>query len=236
MTGTNLHLLRFLAVYTILMTAIYSLIPYKTPWNMLGFLHGMILLAGAGAVAITKMLPNAFARTLIILLMLIGGVHLAWQAYLANYQYYENPANPYVYAHPANDVFTIVRRVEEMSQAHPGGHAMYVQVISPDDDYWPLPWYLRAFNNIGWWKQVDESVPSAPLIIASPQVETALMRKLYELPPPGQRPLYVPLFDAYTELRPQVELRGYVRKDLWDRFQEQQTQYESSYTKYQHRD
>ncbi len=234
MTSTNLHLLRFIAFYTILMTAFYSLIPYKTPWNMLSFLHGMILLAGVGAVVITKMLPNIFARGLVILLMLAGGVHLAWQAYLGNYQYYENPANPYVYAHPTNEVFTIARRVEEMSQVHPDGHAMYIQVISPDDDYWPLPWYLRAFHNSGWWKEVDESVPSAPLIIASPKVETALMRKLYELPPPGQRPLYVPLFDRYTELRPQVELRGYVRKDLWDRFQEQQTQYESSVTKYQH--
>jgi uncharacterized protein (TIGR03663 family) len=233
--SANLHMLRFLAFYTILMTAIYSFIPYKTPWNMLGFLHGMILLAGIGAVAITKMLPSTFTRGLVILLMLAGGVHLAWQAYLANYQYYENPANPYVYAHPLNDVFTIVRRVEEISQAHSDGRAMYIQMICPDDDYWPLPWYLRAFPNIGWWKEVDESVPSAPLIIASPKVETALMRKLYELPPPGQRPLYVPLFDRYTELRPQIELRGYVRKDLWDRLQEQQTQDESSYTKYQHR-
>lgn len=234
--SANLHLLRFLAFYTILMTAFYSLIPYKTPWNMLSFLHGMILLAGVGAVVIAKTLPNVFARALVILLMLAGGVHLARQAYLANYQYYENPANPYVYAHPLNEVSTIVRRVEEMSQAHPDGHAMYIQVISPDDDYWPLPWYLRAFPNIGWWKEVDESVSSAPLIIASPKVETALMRILYELPPPGQRPLYVPLFDSYTELRPQIELRGYVRKDLWDRFQEQQTQDESSDTKYQHWD
>jgi hypothetical protein len=31
----------------------------------------------------------------------------------------------------------------------------------------------------------------------------------------------VPLFDTYTELRPQIELRGYVTKDLWDRFRQQ---------------
>jgi hypothetical protein len=81
---------------------------------------------------------------------------------------------------------------------------------------------LRSFTNIGWWKQIDETVPAAPLIIASPEIEAALLRKLFELPPPGQRYLYVPLLDEYTELRPQIELRGYVRKDLWDRFQERQ--------------
>jgi hypothetical protein len=46
------------------------------------------------------------------------------------------------------------------------------------------------------------------------------LRKLYELPPPGQRQLYVPLFDRYMQLRPQVELLGFVTKDLWDKYQQ----------------
>jgi len=216
--GASLFFIRFVAFYTLVMTIVYSIIPYKTPWNLISFWHGMILLAGAGAVALTKILSNTFARALVIVLIIAGGIHLAWQAYLANYKYYENPANPYVYAHPVNDVFTMVKRVEAIVQAHPAGRNLYIQVICPDDDYWPLPWYWRALTNIGWWKELDEKISAAPLIIASPKIEPALMRKLYELPPPGQRHLYVPLFDAYSELRPQIELRGYVRKDLWDRF------------------
>ncbi|MCI0697125.1 TIGR03663 family protein [candidate division KSB1 bacterium] len=218
--GIDDHLLCFIAFYTFFMTAVYSIIPYKTPWNLISFLHGMILLAGVGAVAMMKTLSNKFVRIAVITLIIAGGVHLVWQAYLANYKYYENPANPYVYAHPLNDTFKMVRRVEAIAPAHPDGRNLYIQVICPDDDYWPLPWYLRSFTHIGWWNQVDANVPAAPLIIASPKVEPALMRKLYELPPPGQRHLYVPLFDTYTELRPRIELRGYVRKDLWDRFQE----------------
>jgi len=217
--AANQRLLRFLAFYTLLMTIFYSFIPYKTPWNLLSFWHGMILLAGAGAMAILKLFSNKFVRGIIVLLMLVGGAHLGWQSYLANHQYYDDPANPYVYAHPVDDVFTIVKRVEEIAQAHPAGRNLYVQVICPDNDYWPLPWYLRAFPNIGWWREVNETAPAAQLVIAAPQFEAALMRKFYELPPPGQKHLYVPLFDAYTELRPQIELRGYVRKDLWDRLQ-----------------
>ena len=44
-------LLRFLALYTILLTLLYALIPYKTPWSMLSFVHGLALLAGVGAAA-----------------------------------------------------------------------------------------------------------------------------------------------------------------------------------------
>ena len=43
-------MLRFLGFYTLLMATAYSVIPYKTPWCLLGFLHGMVLLAGIGAV------------------------------------------------------------------------------------------------------------------------------------------------------------------------------------------
>lgn len=215
----NFDLLRFIAFYTIIMTVSYSIIPYKTPWCMLGFLHGMILLAGVGVVAIIRLAPNFLARTIIILLLLAAGAHLAWQGYSASYKFYADLRNPYVYAHTSTDIFTITRRIKDVSRVHPDGHSMYIQVICPEDDYWPLPWYLRSFSNVGYWSEVDRDVPSAPVIIAQPEVETALVRKLYELPPPGQRDLYVPLFDNYVELRPQVELRGYITKELWDSYQ-----------------
>ena len=38
--GVNFHMLRFIAFYTLAMTVVYSVIPYKTPWCLLGFLHG----------------------------------------------------------------------------------------------------------------------------------------------------------------------------------------------------
>src|ERR1039458_83032 len=42
---------RFLALYTFALMAAYSLISYKTPWCLLSFWHGMILLSGGGAAA-----------------------------------------------------------------------------------------------------------------------------------------------------------------------------------------
>jgi uncharacterized protein (TIGR03663 family) len=216
-------LLIFIAFYTAIMTVVYSILPYKTPWCMLGFLHGMILLAGVGTAAIIKLAPNALVRVLVGLLLIVGIAHLAWQAYLGNYKLYADSRNPYVYAHTTTDVFAIVGRVEAIAKVYEDGRNINIQVICPQHDYWPLPWYLRTFANVAWRDKVTDDVVSAPLIIASPKVEHELLAKLYQLPPPGRKNLYVPLFDTYTELRPQVELRGYVTKDLWDRFKQQGT-------------
>ncbi len=220
----NLTLLRFLAFYTLIMTAAYSSIPYKTPWCLLGFLHGMILLAAVGVAALIKMSLYRWEKLVVGCLLVLFGLLLPiGQAYLGNYKYYADPFNPYVYAHPTTDVFETVRRIEEVARVSPDGHNIYIQIICPAGDYWPLPWYLRSFSNVGWWNDVEENIPTAPVIIASPSVESALLKKLYELPPPGKKNLYVPLFDSYTELRPGVELRGFVTKDLWDRLLQSQS-------------
>jgi hypothetical protein len=90
----------------------------------------------------------------------------------------------------------------------------------PDHEYWPLPWYLRSFRHTAWWDHVDRDQPAAPLIIAASSVEQELIRKLYDLPPPGHRYLYLSLFPDYKELRPGQEVRVYLRKDIWDRLPE----------------
>jgi len=227
LAGVNFHLLRFIAFYTLVMTVAYSIIPYKTPWCLLGFLHGMILLAGVGALTVIKVAPNILVNVLVGLLLVIGVAHLARQGYLSNYKYYADCRNPYVYAHPTTDVFAVTERVEELARVHPDGHEMQIQFICPGGDYWPFPWYLRSFPNVWWWNRIDERVMPAPVIIASPSVEPELLA-FFDMPPPGKKNLYMPLFDRYIELRPQVELRGYVTKDLLDSFQQHQSDKESS--------
>jgi len=219
--GVDFNLLRFIAFYTLIMTFVYSAIRYKTPWCMLSFLHGMILLAGVGAAVVLKLTRHIWVRLLISFLLLAGGVHLAWHAYLGNFRYYADPCNPYVYAHTTTDIFTMVQRVEEIAKVE-DGEKTKIHFICPDEhDFWPFPWYLRSFPNVGYWNAVTDRVVHASVIIASPGVEKELLKKLYELPPPGQKKLYVPLFDTYLALRPGVELRGYVPKELWDRLQQQ---------------
>lgn len=225
-SSADAPLLRFIAFYTVIMTVVYSAVPYKTPWCLLGFLHGMILLAGVGAVVLVRLVPNVLPRLIVLFLLFDTSIYLTWEACRASYTFDADSRNPYVYAHPTAEVFTIVQKIEEYAGAHEDGRNMPIEVICPGDDYWPLPWYLRAFTRVSWLNHVAEDMDSAPLIIASPEVEGALTRKLYTLTPLEKRQMYLFLFDKpyYVWLRPQVKLLGFVRRDLWDRLQRQQAE------------
>jgi len=215
MPGVDRRLLCFVGAYAWLMAAGYSLIPYKTPWCLLGFLHGFILLAGVGAVRLVRASRNALARTAVVGLLVAAVAHLGWQAWAGSFRYEADPRNPYVYAHTSRDVFDITRRVEALALAHPQRLAMPIEVVSREN-LWPLPWYLRRFSAVRWETGVSEEAGIAPVVLWTPEAERAAIRKLYELRPPGERELYVNIFDRPVELRPQVELRGYAAKSLSD--------------------
>jgi len=217
-------LVRFLAVYTIAETLVYSAVRYKTPWCLLSFLHGMILLAGVGAVTLLAWVKRRGPRALLVVLLLGMAGHLAFQAYRANFVYYADSRNPYVYAHPTLEVFTIVEKVKEYADL-PGldrSGTVPLQVAVPGRDYWPLPWYLRAYH-VGWYAEIPDEV--GPLILISDKLEEALTRKVYVDTPPEKRQMYLNLFSApyYMWFRPGVKMLGFVRRDLWDELANQQS-------------
>ena len=205
------------------MLVAYSAMPYKTPWCLLGFLHGMILLAGAGAVFLVRSLRGAALRAVIGVLLGSAAAHLGWQAFAGSFRFAADPRNPYVYAHTGTDVFEIVGRLKDLARAHPDGSSMPVQIISREN-LWPLPWYLRGFSNVVWSNGVSDQARSAPVILVTPDMEPALVRKLYDLPPPGERELYVSIFERPVELRPGVELRGYAASRLWEEFRRREAE------------
>jgi uncharacterized protein (TIGR03663 family) len=210
----DVRLARFIGFYTLIMMVSYSAIPYKTPWCMLSFLDGMILLAGIGAITIIKSVSTTAGRVVVSAVLTAAGAHLLWESYSANYKYYAEPVNPYVYAHPTRDIIEVANRVKEIALTTPQGYNLYIEVICTDNDYWPLPWYLRFFNNVGWWDKVDYKVPAAPIIIATADLENDILKLLYEVPPAGKRNLYVPLFSRDMYLRPNIKLLGFVEQEL----------------------
>ncbi len=116
-------------------------------------------------------------------------------------------------------MFTIAEKIKEYAGFHEDGYDIPIDVICREDDYWPLPWYLRSLKGTRWLNEVDNDAASAPLIIISPDIEAALTNKLYALTPLQERQMYLYLFDKpyYMWLRPTIKLKGFVRKDLWDR-------------------
>jgi hypothetical protein len=213
--GASAPLLRFVAVYTALMLAAYSAIPYKTPWCLLGFLHGMILLAGAGASWLVSRARGFRLRALVVTVVAAVSAHLLWQAVAASFRFAADPRNPYVYAHTGTDVLEVAARLAELAESHAAGRAMPLQIVTRQNP-WPLPWYLRRLTGVEWWNGVSDAARVAPVVVVTPDLEPALVRRLYDVPPPGERELYVSVFGREMQLRPGVELRAYASATLWE--------------------
>jgi len=206
------RLVRFLAVYTIVLMGIYVLLPYKTPWCVLGPLHGMILLAGVGGTALVRWTPTVWLKVAVGLLLAAGALQLGWQAHRTNFRFSYDRRNPWVYAHTLRGAVKIGERAEGIASMTPDGLGMRINVFTPDNhDQWPVPWYLRHFDRerVAYYMDVPES-PDAPMIIFSPEAWEKLKTRLkdeyqYE----------------HLGLRPGVVLIMGIEKHLWTRYRDE---------------
>jgi uncharacterized protein (TIGR03663 family) len=198
---------RFLTFYTLLLILVYSVIPYKTPWCLLGFLHGLILLAGMGATKLAGWFTWKPYRVVITAMLILGCAHLAAQAHRSTTPPFDTDMrNPYVYGHTSRDALRMVQRIKDIAVVDKLGYAMPVHVVSSEGDYWPLPWYLREFTTIGYWQSVPDAL-NGGVIVASPDFEAELDSVLKE-----------EYQKEYYGLRPEVLRLCYIRMDLWERF------------------
>jgi uncharacterized protein (TIGR03663 family) len=206
------RLVRFLAVYTIVLLGIYTVLPYKTPWCALSPLHGMILLAGAGAAALVRWMPRVWLKAAVCVVLLAGAAHLGRLTFLTNFRYYADRRNPWVYAHTLSGAVKLGQRAEGLASVDPAGYHMRINVITPDPhDQWPLPWYLRRFDSVAYSTEVPAN-PDAPMIIFHPDAWPMLKTRLKDK-------------DNYQfenwGLRPAVVLTVGIRMDLWKKYRDE---------------
>jgi uncharacterized protein (TIGR03663 family) len=205
--GVSLPFARFLAFYTLLLTLAYSVLPYKTPWCALGFVHGMTLLAGFAVAQLVRLTPTVPGKVLVGLVVLLPVADLVRQSYAANNRFAADPRNPWVYAPTSGDIETLVRRMADVAKVSPAHEKVYIQVVT--QDCWPIPWYLRAFPNVGYWPappdKLDGDVIIGPIEIAE------------KLP---QNPNELPTYMASSfGLRPGYVLWIYIKRPLWEQLQ-----------------
>jgi uncharacterized protein (TIGR03663 family) len=216
---------RFLAFYTVILTGLYSAIPYKTPWCAIQFWQGWILLAGWGGgrwaswtLALSHRRLGRLAMAPVGIALLLGLGHLAWQSEQLNFNprlYADGQRNPWVYAHTATHILRLAERMEELAAVVPEGHRMTVHVVVADN-YWPLPWYLRRFDSdrVGYWASADEwtkvhnRLPPPHVLIVQAELGDQI------------EPLLPAQYNGQMlfRLRPEVFLRVYVRQDVWEAF------------------
>ncbi len=216
--GCHLLLVRWLALYTFFMWVVYSMIPYKTPWSILGAWQGTLLLAALGMAELLRSAVHRWEKIFFWIFLGFFGLASPWaQAVLQNNVFYDDPGNPYVYAQTRRDIYTVLNQVNKVAAVHPAGRNLYIEVVCPHDDYWPLPWYLRDFTRVGYWNTVDVNQPAGDVILTQPAEMEAVQQQIYEGPQTQTRELYVPLLESPTWLRPGVELIGLVRYSLWQK-------------------
>lgn len=199
-------LARFLFVYSTVLTLAYCLLPYKTPWCALGFLHGWILLAALGVSRAPRKLRLA------ALVVMMG---LAVQSWRLAFPLAAQPINPYAYAHTLPEIYALLHRIEAAAASHPDGPNLHIDVVTAEN-LWPLPWYLRRYPNVMWWREAPPADKQAPLLLVSPAMEEVVAQRLYESPAPRDRQLYYSLLPDPLWLRPGVEIKAYAVLSLLD--------------------
>lgn len=212
--GVDPALARFLALYTLVLVAIYSAVPYKTPWCVLTMVQGLALLAGIAVAALAKLAHGRVWPVLVALAVLAGAAHLARQAWRLNLDFATDGRNPWAYAHPVPDVVDLGARIEQVAAVAPLGLRTVVQVYAVDEYYWPVPWYLRRLPNVGYFVGLPKQ-PPVPIVIAATEFEQQLNERL--------RATHT--LTGYFGLRPHVLLGVWVENELWRTYQRQRASY-----------
>jgi uncharacterized protein (TIGR03663 family) len=201
----NRPLVGGLGAYAVLLMLIYTVIPYKTPWCLLQFLLPMTLVAGVGAVALVRAARWLPLRIAAGALIVAAAGQLGWQSYRASFAFPADVRNPYVYGHALPDMIRLGRDVEQLRQAMPQPTTPPVIVVWGDAYYWPIPWYLRGFDRVGYWTHMPDDA-AAGIVIAHPQFDDALTERLEA----------THLMTGYYGVRPGVLAMLWVRMDIWE--------------------
>jgi hypothetical protein len=175
-----------LAIYAVLIFAIYCAIPYKTPWLALNFWLPLALLDGFAVERLWLATTKLSVRTAI----LISAVGLGFLiAHDTRQRVFINPAdekNPYAYAHTTEDLLGLPVRLAKLARQNKVSDPLIAVVAA---DAWPLPWYLRTFSQVGFW-QPGQETGDANFFITTTDVSGKLAERLKDFRPDyfGVRP------------------------------------------------
>ncbi len=94
--------------------------------------------------------------------------------------------NPYAYAHTSDDILGLPVEIADMARRNSVA-APRIAVIAADP--WPLPWYLRHFDQVGFW-QPGQKVADADFFITSTEAADQYADQLRNFRPEffGERP------------------------------------------------
>ncbi len=201
----------YICAYTAILFALYSAIPYKTPWCSLQMLMGAMLSLSLGYALIADILSKAYPNsqnaklaTILIPLALsasaIFGEHLyGIRKMVANP---DSKDIPYNYAAASPQVKDMAATISDALLCQTNSFP-FVAVAVPTEDTWPLPFYLRSVNGrVGYWTQFEElealaEIGGKPDVVVVPAEDGHLVQPLFPYLKHTKR----------FEMRPHVRIR-----------------------------
>ena len=197
----------FLALWSFGLLAAYSLVGYKTPWISLNFIVPMALTAGYGLDAAYQKLREFEQPQMLLAVGILTVAICGYQMISLNFIHYDDDRYAYVYAHTRREMLTMLDQIDRIAKRTKTGNDTGVALVSPD--YWPLPWYFRNYNRVGYYQQI---IPTNEPIIIGSQAQAEQLKTTF-----GDR--YQLLSSGLNEeggypLRPGVDLLLYVRRDV----------------------
>ena len=190
---------RFLACSAVFHFLIYSLISYKTPWLMVLPWAHVALLAGF-AVCHPALLRRGPQLVVGALLLLMASAQLV-QTSRSSFRFASDARNPYAYPSSSSDLNTLESWITRIDEAASFQSIEPIAVIG--GDYWPLPWYLRRHQHVGYWPAPPENLERLPLVFDLVGLDDVLMETHVPIP---------------RGLRDGLPITAWVRVDFWDAF------------------
>jgi predicted membrane-bound mannosyltransferase len=187
--------------------AAYSLIPYKTPWLMINITVPLAIISGYALNELYNFEGELKLRIAALALAAVAVAFCSTQSIILNFYRYDDDRYPYVYAHTYREFLSMVNEIELLAERAGTGRQTGITITARE--YWPLPWYLRDYNRIGYYGRITPS--NEPMILASSS-QAAEVEATY-----GDRYLQVQSgFNPQGSfpLRPGVDLLLYARREL----------------------
>jgi len=191
---------RFLALSAVFHWLIYSLISYKTPWLMVLPWAHVAVLAGF-AVCHPALEARRGLRIAAVALMLVAaGAQLA-QATRSAFRFASDSRNPYAYPASSSDLNTLEAWITTLDNA--AGFQSIEPIIVVGAEYWPLPWYLRRHQHVGYYQVPPEHIERLPLVFDLAGIDDRMAATHVPIP---------------RGLRDGLPVTAWVRFDFWDAY------------------
>jgi len=142
--------LRYLAIYGLGVLFAYSIIPYKTPWCIISIAWPFLFLGGA----LIEFVAARFHRLVAILVSVPLFAQAAWKSYDLNLVRYDDPKERYVYVQTVREYHRFVDPILEKGARDPASRRELSGIVLLSS-YYPIPWVLGDFPNIGYYPKSD---------------------------------------------------------------------------------